>query len=226
MTNSKICVLRPLTIHNGEYVRADNGYRKKDSIFELSWSRKSVVEKIDEITDAQSRRRCINAYNYLMNETGSSYKKFVNKTDKLTNTSVRFNVYDAAQNRYVECCLWPHLYPTREFCESGIDGDTSRRSRKISFMHKVLSTIVDYATMYDLLHFHYDICRFKTVSGALTSGRFHMCSPARSLEAKPFSIEYWKWQHRFLLDAVNQFGTSSIFLTTNGLFLFPFGFLV
>ena len=128
LMNSEICALRPLTTHNGEYVRADNGYRKKDSIFELSWSRKPVVEKIDEITDAQSRRRCINAYNYLMNETRSSYKEFVDKRDKLTNTSERFNVYDAAQNRYVECCLWPHLYPTREFCESGIDRDTSRRS--------------------------------------------------------------------------------------------------
>ena len=54
---------------------------------------------------------------------------------------------------------------------------------------------------------------FKTVSGALTSGRFRMCSPARSLEAKPFSVEYWKWQHRYLLDAVNQFGAPSVFLT-------------
>ena len=80
-------------------------------------------------------------------------------------------------------------------------------------MRKVLSTIVDYDTTYELLHFHYEICLFKTVSGALTSDRFRMCSPARSLEAKPFSIEYWKWQHRFLLDAVNQFGTRSIFLT-------------
>ena len=80
-------------------------------------------------------------------------------------------------------------------------------------MHKVQSIIADYGTRYDLLHFHYDIWLFKTVSGALTSGRFRMCSPASSLEAKPFSIEYWKWQHRFLLDAVNQFGAPFIFLT-------------
>ena len=37
----------------------------------------------------------------------------------------------------------------------------------------------------------------KTVIGALTSGQFRMYSPARLLEAKPFSFEYWKWQHRF-----------------------------
>ena len=53
----------------------------------------------------------------------------------------------------------------------------------------------------------------KTVNGALTSGCFRTCSPAGSLEAKPFSVEYWKWQHRYLLDAVNQFGVPNIFLT-------------
>ena len=41
LTNSEICSLRPVMIHNGECVRAENGYRKKDGIFELSWSRKS-----------------------------------------------------------------------------------------------------------------------------------------------------------------------------------------
>ena len=80
-------------------------------------------------------------------------------------------------------------------------------------MKKVKSTIVDYGTTYDLLQFQYDMWLFKTVSGALTSGRFRMCSPARSLEAKPFSVEYSKWQHQYLLDAVNQFGAPSVFLT-------------
>ena len=105
------------------------------------------------------------------------------------------------------------LIPTREFCESGINGEMCRCSRKIAFMKKVKSTIVDYGTNYELLHFQYDMWLFKTVSGALTSSRFRMCSPARSLEAKLFLVEYWKWQRQFLLDAVNQFGPPSIFLT-------------
>ena len=54
---------------------------------------------------------------------------------------------------------------------------------------------------------------FGFLNRALTSSSFCMCSPARSLEAKPFSIEYWKWQHRFLLDTINQFGAPSIFPT-------------
>jgi hypothetical protein len=80
-------------------------------------------------------------------------------------------------------------------------------------MYKAQCSIADYATNYELLHFQYDMWLFKTISGALTSGRFRMCSPARSLETKPFSVEYWKWQHRFLIDAVNQFGSPSVFLT-------------
>ena len=71
---------------------------------------------------------------------------------------------------------------------------------------------MDYATTYDFLQFQNDVWLHKTVSSTLTSGRFLICSPARSLEAKPFSVEYWKCKHRFLLDAVNQFGAASISL--------------
>ena len=138
--------------------------------------------------------------------------EFLEKRDELTDSQKKFNVYDTTESRFVECCLWPHLYPTRNWCETGLEGQSSRLSTKISFLHKVQSTILDYGTDYDLLHFHYDLWLFKTVSGALTSCRFRMCSPARSLETKPFSVEYWKWQHRFLFDAVLQCGPS-IFLS-------------
>ena len=39
------------------------------------------------------------------------------------------------------------------------------------------------------------------------------CSPNRALEAKSFSSEFWRWQHRYLLDAVAQFGPPSLFIT-------------
>ena len=165
------------------------------------------------MSNERSRQRCLDAYDYLMGESRSSYKKFVDMRNNVESRRGKFNVYDSKQNRYIECCLWPNLYPTREFCETGVDRETSRCSRKTSFMKKVSSTIVDYATTYDLLQFQYDMWLFKTVSSALTCGRFRMCSPARSLEAKPFSVGYWKWQHRYLLDAVNQFGAPTAFLT-------------
>ena len=49
------------------------------------------------------------------------------------------------------------------------------------------------------------------------------CSPARALEAKTFSTGYWQWQHRFLLDALRQFGYPSVFLTISPYeWTFPF----
>ena len=35
----------------------------------------------------------------------------------------------------------------------------------------------------------------------------------RALDTKPFSATYWQWQHRFVLDAVQQFGLPDAFIT-------------
>ena len=67
--------------------------------------------------------------------------------------------------------------------------------------------------LYDLLQFHYDLWLWQTVSGAIASARKLNCSPNKALEAKAFSSEFWRWQHRYLLDAVEQFGTPSLFIT-------------
>lgn len=50
-----------------------------------------------------------------------------------------------------------------------------------------------------------------------------MNSPNKALEAKAFSSEFWRWQHRYLLDAVEQFGTPSLFITISPYeWTFPF----
>ena len=67
--------------------------------------------------------------------------------------------------------------------------------------------------LYDLLHFHYDLWLWQTVSGAIACARKLKCSPNKALEAKTFSSEYWKWQHRYLMDVVEQFGPPSLFVT-------------
>ena len=61
--------------------------------------------------------------------------------------------------------------------------------------------------------FHHDRWVFKTVTGAITSARLFQCSPARSLDNKSFSPEFWRWQHRYLLDAVRQYSLPSVFVT-------------
>ena len=49
------------------------------------------------------------------------------------------------------------------------------------------------------------------------------CSPARSLDTKAFSATYWQWQHRYILDAVAQFGLPDVFITISPFeWSFPF----
>ena len=80
-------------------------------------------------------------------------------------------------------------------------------------MHKVMSEIADYSLDYDLLQFRYYLWLWQTVTGAIAAGRKMKCSPNPALETKAFSSEFWCWQHRYLLDAVTQFGAPSLFVT-------------
>lgn len=207
----EIIVLRPLDVHSGDYERRENGYRKKGGMFRLSWSEKSVQEKIDEQQDS-AKRRCQNAYDFLMDCEESSYSSFIMKREECLNTT-RFNFYDYNQRKGVECCIWPNLYPLTSWCETVLDGSQTRLSSKISFMTKLKSEIADYGLTHELLHFHYDLWLWQTVSGAIAQGKKMRCSPNKSLENKTFSTEYWRWQHRYLIDAVKQFGTPDLFIT-------------
>ena len=75
----KFVLLRPLTIHIGKYVRAENGYCQKGGIFRLSWNHTSVLDNISAIPDENSRNKCLAAYNYLMNNDHIAYRHFVEK---------------------------------------------------------------------------------------------------------------------------------------------------
>jgi hypothetical protein len=76
---SNICTLRPIDLHCGNYERYKFGYRQKNGKCLLSWSNSSVEEKINKISDASERTKCLNAYNFLMKFERSSYASFVKK---------------------------------------------------------------------------------------------------------------------------------------------------
>ena len=116
-----------------------------------------MEEKINALPDIASRQRSRAAYHHLINDSESSYKEFVMRRDDSIQHGKQFNLDDYQQRRYVECCLWPHLYPTRQWCETNVDGGRSRLSSKIAFVVKVNSQIADYALSNELLHFHYDL---------------------------------------------------------------------
>lgn len=124
-----------------------------------------------------------------------------------------FELFSHSAFHGVEAALWPHLYYDNALCESYLEGQETRKSGKVSFMTKISSAVSDYSLHYDLLHYHYDRWLFKTITGAINSAKQSQCSPAVALEAKTFSHQYWMNQHRYLIDAVRQFGFPSIFMT-------------
>ena len=139
----------------------------------------SVEAGLAALEDRQSRRRCRQAYKFLMKICASSYKLFIHKHQNALETNNKINLYDYTNIEGIECCLWPNLYPYTSWCETTLKGNESRQSSKIAFITKLFSNIVDYGTTYDLLQFHYDMWIFKTVTGAISSARRIKCSPAR-----------------------------------------------
>lgn len=212
LTRGEIVALRPLTLHTGNYKIHQHGYRQKDGLCRVSWSADSVLEKIGKL-QPQSYVKCMLAYRYLTTSVTSHYNHFLLLREEHLNSGKQLNLYDHRENQGIECALWPHLYPFYEWCETRLSGNTSRQSAKTSFTLKILSEILDYSLDYDLLQFVYDRWLFTTVSGAISSSRAFDTSAATSLSTKTFSVEYWRWQHRFLMDAVRQYGYPDVFIT-------------
>ena len=128
------------------------------------------------------------------------------------------NIFDIYKWVGIEFAIWPNLYPFTSWCESIHDGGEHRQSFKISFIAKCFSQVVDYSLNFELLQFVFDRWLYKTITGAINSCRLYSNEDALSsafyaLQDKPFSVGYWDWQHRYLIDAVCQFGFPSLFIT-------------
>ena len=126
-----------------------------------------------------------------------------------------FPYYKLFRFSHVEIAIWPLLYVKSEWCESSMTGHSTRLSSKRAFHVKCMSGIIDFGRDFSLLQFQYDRWLFKTVTGAVESGKVYKCSPQCALETKSFSSGYWQWQHRFLQDAVRQYGYPSLFLAVS-----------
>jgi hypothetical protein len=212
LAKAEILALRPFTLHTGNYRVHQHGYRQKDGFCRVSWSERSVLEKIATL-EGPSYLKCMLAYRYLTTSPTTRYNHFVLLREDQIKTGKQLNLYDYRENDGIECALWPHLYPFHEWCETKLSGNTSRQSAKTSFTMKILSEVLDYSLDYELLQFVYDRWLFTTVSGAISSCRQFNTSPAMSLSMKTFSPEYWRWHHRYLMDSVRQFGYPDIFIT-------------
>ena len=216
-------LLSPFVVHCGDYRRIFNGYRQRTGPFRVSWYSTPVRDRLDEIVDEDRRDRLLQAYYYLLNSAESSYCHFIRMQLRGERRPFLYEIHSSPRYRGVECALWPALYYRTSLCESVLEGQNNRASGKISYMHKVLSGVVDFAINYDILHYQYDRWLFKTITGAVNASKASGCSPNRSLENKSFSKTFWQHQHLFLIDAVHQYGFPSLFITLSPYeWTFPF----
>lgn len=213
LTKEEIRILRPLDIHCGDYHRMVHGYRQRTGPFRITWCTLLVEEKIDNLEDTVRKNKVRLAYEYLMNNQESSYKKFVLMQSRGIATPFLYELFSAPQYHGIECALWPTLYLTTSMCESIIEGQSNRASGKESFLHKVLSSVEDFSLDFELVQYQFDRWLFKTITGAVNSSRRFGCNPNVALQEKSFSCAFWQWQHLYLLDAVRQYGFPSFFIT-------------
>ncbi|KAJ7359032.1 hypothetical protein OS493_019939 [Desmophyllum pertusum] len=81
----------------------------KGGMFRLTWSKKSVLEKIAQL-DVDSRRRCEAAYQFLIASDDSAYLRLL--------------------QREISQSVVMTSSPVRSWCETGLDGSASRLSSK------------------------------------------------------------------------------------------------
>ena len=199
------------------------GYRVHEEPFKIKWAQKEVEVKLRNFQDRLLRPRTKAGFDYLMNKSNCSYRKFIEMHRSHVREPWIFELFSHPAFHEVETALWPHLYHKNTLCESFLEGEESRNSGKVSFMRKITSAVADYATHYDLLHYHYDRWLLKTITGAINSAKKAQCLPTTSLEAKTLSHQYWANQHHYLVNAVRQFGFPSVFITISPFeWTFPF----
>jgi len=177
-----------------------------------------VLESIKSLSSHSQQEHCLAAYNYLITSSDSSYKDFALLAADLLFQGKDPSIFDMFRRVGIECALWPTLFPFMLWCESALTSESANRSSKASFIVKCFSPVIDYSLHFELLQFTFDRWVYKTSTGALQSswqyyGAVSQHKVLSALDSKPFSIEYWKWQNRYLTDAVQQYGFPTLFIT-------------
>ena len=137
LTMDDIYALRPFRAFSGRYTRMMFGYRVREDPFKIKWAKDDVEVKIRKIADPVSRRRTRAAFDYLMNKSNCSYKKFILMHRSHGREPWIFELFSHPAFHGVETALWPNLYHENALCESFLEGQETRKSGKVSFMTKI-----------------------------------------------------------------------------------------
>ena len=213
-------LLAVFEIDVGNVSRAPHGYVKRQKPFTL-YIKSRVDDKLASVDDPIRRNKLQTKFNELLQS--QQYRRWYDwANDKLTKGETNIPYYEVFKMDYVEMAVWPLLYVKENYCESILSGKTDRVSAKTSFHAKCLSAVVDFSQDYELLQYQFDRWLFKTVCGAVESGKRYKCTPRQSLESKAFCSSKWQNEHLLLIDATRQFDDPDLFITlTVGEWDFP-----
>lgn len=152
LTEEDMQVLRPFEIHCGDYKRMMHGYRQRTGPVRVTWCPVLVEDKIDSIEDQCRKWKLQNVFMFLIRKGDCSYFKFVEMQRNRAKKPFLYEIFSSPEYEGIECALWPTLYHTTSLCESLIHSQSNHASGKITYMHKVLSSIEDYRLNFELLH--------------------------------------------------------------------------
>ena len=80
-----------------------------------------------------------------MAERDSLYSKFILMQSRGVFQPFSYKFCSAPEYKGFKCTLWSTLYHRTIFCNNLIQGQTNQASGMISFLHKVLSPVVDFS---------------------------------------------------------------------------------
>jgi hypothetical protein len=163
--------LAPIVLHQGSPVKHANGYIRKDVLSHFSWKSVRVLDAIRALpTDQAVFAR--QAFRWLLTNN-SKYSEYLKlHEDVLHSGRTRALPPSALLEMYIECAVFPWLYPFAEWCEThlvaspswekpfagGVSRSTNveHASVKAAFMRKLCSDVPDFAASYPLLQFQFD----------------------------------------------------------------------
>ena len=213
LSREVVHALRPFHLFIGDHQQGQAGFRRHSRLADIRCAPVDVTAKIDALPD-EFQQVARTAFDYLMTccDT-SSYGDFVREHRAILANGEQNRMLSAGflLRRYIECSLWPHLYPTRASCDTAVAGrETHYKSVKMAYIAKVMSPVLDYACDFELLHFHFDRHVLSHFSSVTRSANINL---QRVLKNFPDSPHDLLLNARALEDLNKQFGPAKFLIT-------------
>ena len=140
LSDNALWALRPLEPDVGPLAWATHGFRVHTDMIRFWWRARSVIEQLAMLEDEEEKVAAKRAYEYLMAQNDSSYRKFVDMQKKFLR---KYGAHlesewdrklqlprTALEEEGLECAIWPHLYPRTNMCETYIRKQDVRRKER------------------------------------------------------------------------------------------------